>query len=288
MFDKMNIRPMLLKEVDKPFDDDNFIYELKFDGIRALIYVSDDEINIISRNGINITKLYPELEEIKSLVGHHKVIFDGEIVTMVEGKASFRKLQERSHLKDLNKIKLKSKEIPITFVVFDILYLDKEIIDLGLMKRKELLNKYPDTFYFVKSKYFYKGTLLFKKVKKLGLEGIVAKEKNSKYIPNKRVDTWIKIKNFKKEEFLVLGYIFNNEKYSLYLGEYKNKELIFIGKVSIGKNNFLMKDILKVKKKKNKVLNINEDITYIEPKKKILVHYMERTKDGRLRQPFIK
>ena len=119
---------MLLKEIEKPFNSDNYIYELKYDGYRAIVYVSNKEVTVRSRNNKDITKLYPELQSLKKLVSKEKVVFDGEIITMDGNRPSFSKLQARSHLKNIIKIKELSLNSPVTFIAFDILYLDKNFL----------------------------------------------------------------------------------------------------------------------------------------------------------------
>lgn len=287
MFDKKDIKPMLLGELDKPFNDNNYLYELKFDGYRVLIYASYDKIEIRSRNNIDITYLYPELKSIKKMVKNKKVIFDGEIVVLNNGKPSFSKLQARSHIKDKSKIGSIIDSNPVVFIAFDILYQDKELINEPLIIRKEILGKYRDNEVFIKSTIFDNGIKLFKEIKKRNLEGIVAKEKNSIYIPNKRVNYWIKIKNFKREYFYIHGFIFNKDKYSLLLGEYRNKELYFVGKISVVPKNIIMNKVLKEKKSGNKFVNHKEEARYIMPKIKVLVSYIERTDKMMLREPFL-
>lgn len=287
MFNKI-LSPMLLKEVDKPFKDDNYIFELKYDGIRTLLYVSPKTFKLITRNGNDLANIYPELKSVQNIVGKHKVIFDGEIVAFKNGKPSFSELQHRNHLKNISKIKLMINEIPVCFVVFDIIYFDKDLTNLTLMKRKKILNDFTDTDIFIKTKMYNDGLKLFKHIKKIGLEGIVAKQKDSKYILGKRVENWVKIKNFKKEYFYVYGVTKLKDKYALYLGEYKNKKLIPVGKVSVMPDNDVLKIVQKQKKVKNIFIDITENINFVEPINKILVHYMERTLNNTLRQPFIK
>ena len=287
MFNKI-LSPMLLKERDKPFIDDNYIFELKYDGIRTLLYVSPKTFKLITRNGNDLANIYPELKSVQNIVGKHKVIFDGEIVAFKNGKPSFSELQHRNHLKNINKIKLVIDEIPVCFVVFDIIYFDKDLTNLTLMERKEILNDFTDTDIFIKTKMYNDGLKLFKHIKKIGLEGIVAKQKDSKYILGKRVENWVKIKNFKKEYFYVYGVTKLKDKYALYLGEYKNKKLIPVGKVSVMPDNDVLKIVQKQKKVKNIFIDITENINFVEPINKILVHYMERTLNNTLRQPFIK
>ena len=287
MFNKI-LSPMLLKERDKPFIDDNYIFELKYDGIRTLLYVSPKTFKLITRNGNDLANIYPELKSVQNIVGKHKVIFDGEIVAFKNGKPSFSELQHRNHLKNISKIKLMVDEIPVCFVVFDIIYFDKDLTNLTLMERKKILNDFTDTDIFIKTKMYNDGLKLFKHIKKIGLEGIVAKQKDSKYILGKRVDNWIKIKNFKKEYFYVYGVTKLKDKYALYLGEYKNKKLIPVGKVSVMPDNDVLRMVQKQKKVKNIFIDITENISFVEPINKILVHYMERTLNNTLRQPFIK
>lgn len=287
MFNRI-LSPMLLKERDKPFKDNNYIFELKYDGIRTLLYVSPKTFKLITRNGNDLANIYPELKSVQNIVGKHKVIFDGEIVAFKNGKPSFSELQHRNHLKNISKIKLMINEIPVCFVVFDIIYFDKDLTNLTLMERKKILNNFTDTDIFIKTKMYNDGLKLFKHIKKIGLEGIVAKQKDSKYILGKRVENWVKIKNFKKEYFYVYGVTKLKDKYALYLGEYKNKKLIPVGKVSVMPDNDVLKIVQKQKKVKNIFIDITENINFVEPINKILVNYMERTLNNTLRQPFIK
>lgn len=282
MFDKINISPMLLKEVDKVFQDNDYLYEIKYDGIRVLIYASSNSIHIITRNKTDVTNVYPELKSIEKLVKNKKVIFDGEIVAFKNNKPSFSELQKRSHLKNKNKIAEMMHTIPVAFIAFDIIYENRELIDLPLIKRKEILAKYPDTEVFIKTKTYNDGVRLFKQVKRLGLEGIVAKRKDSVYVPNTRLDYWVKIKNFHQEYFYIYGYQKQSIKYTLFLGEYENKQFKEVGHVSVTKDNEILECVLKQKK------TTKNGSIFVSPKYQILVTYMERTNNNHLRQPFIR
>lgn len=282
--------PMLLAEIDKPFNSKDYIYEIKYDGVRVLVYVSPKKIKIINRNLNDMTYLFPELDVLKNKVTK-KVIFDGEIISEKDGKPSFSKLQERLHLKNKSKIKKLSMEEPITLVAFDILYEDKNLIDLPLIQRKNYLNKYEDDDLFIKSFYVEeKGKELFKKIQKLDLEGIIAKKKNGKYYINTRCDEWTKIKNFKCEEFYICGYNIKKSEYviSILLGEYVNNKLMYVGSCSLSKKNPLYEKIINSKIIKNQFENYKDKGSFIKPIFKIKINYMERTKDNHLRQPFVK
>ncbi len=283
-------KPMLLTEVDKAFDDDEYLYELKFDGIRATIHVSPKTFIIFNRNGYDITYLYPELKNIQKLV-KEKCIFDGEIVSFEETSPSFSKLQQRSHTKDKSKIDYFAENEPVCFVVFDCVYKNKSLITLPLIERKKILEKFNDNDYFIKTHYILKeGIKLFKKIRKANLEGIVAKKLNSYYEINTRTRNWLKIKNFKDEEFYIGGYIETKTKTSLLLGEYRNKKFYFVGKVSITRSRDIYKKIIKMKK-----INTSpfyeyqeKEAIYLNPKLKCEVTYLERTKGNNLRQPVFK
>lgn len=281
--------PMLLKEVDKPFNSDDYVFELKFDGIRAIIFANNNEIKIQSRNKQDITHLFPELKDITKLVDKN-VIFDGEIVAFDNNTYSFSKIQERLHIKSKDKIANAVINNPVTFIAFDILYEDKDLTNYPLLERKNFLKNYKDNEYFVKTKMINKlGIELFKSVKKMNLEGIVAKLKNGKYYINKRTDEFIKIKNLKRDEFIIGGYEKKkNNIISLALGEYIDNKFHFVGKASISKKYSVYNKIKSIKKSKNYFCNFNEDINYIKPTISCHVEYLQRTKNNHLRHPIIK
>lgn len=282
-------KPMLLNKLSKPFNNDNFLYEIKFDGIRAILFVSSKEIHIMSRNNEDLTKYFPELESIKKLVKEN-TIFDGELVSFEKNSPNFKNVMKRIRLKNTEKIKNEAKNNPIIFICFDILYKNKDLRALPLTARKKYLNKFSDTDEFVKIKYIEKdGIKLFKEIKKLKLEGIVAKNKNGLYHINKRTDDYIKIKNIQIDDFYIGGYEEKkNNIISLALGEYINGLFVFVGKTSINKKKLIYKDVIKSKKSKNYFSNFQEDINFIKPIIKCRIEYLERTSNNRLRHPKFK
>lgn len=281
-----NFTPMLLKEIDKPFNSKKYYYELKYDGYRALIFVNKNEIYIQSRNKNDITFLYPELSNIKKIINKN-VIFDGEIVIFENNKPLFNKILKRSKLKNKNIIKKESINNPVIFIAFDILYENKDLTNLPLIERKKILGKYQDTDFFIKSKvYLNNGIKLYNFIKKNNLEGIVIKDINGLYHINKRTSDFIKVKNIKSDNFFIAGYI-NNNKYtsSLVLCEKYNNDYIYVGKVLISKKNNIYEKILNIKKCKNYLKIENNDITFIKPILSCKINYLERTKNGHLRHP---
>lgn len=284
-----DIKPMLLGEVEEVFDSKEYLYEVKYDGIRVLVFVSKDKVVIRSRYGIDITGLFPEMKVLCKMV-KDDVIFDGEIIMLDNNKVSFSKLQKRIHLKNKKTIEFLSKTNPVIFICFDVIYEGKDLINLSLLERKDVLSNYKDNDVFIKSTYVIgDGTKLFNAIKKLDMEGIVAKKINSKYLVNERSDNWLKIKNYKSGDFIILGYINKEESHviSLVLGEHLNKKIVYVGKVILGKKRNLADKILKMKKSKAVVKIKDKDVIYIKPEIKCLIKYLERTENGLLRQPFV-
>ena len=288
---KETFTPVLLTEKNKPFNNRNYIFEPKFDGIRALIYANKNQIKILSRNKNNISNLFPELIKIKNNITKN-VIFDGEIIIMDENHPSFEKISKRLHLKSRKNILKASKENPAVYICFDILYENKNLTNFSLLKRKKVLEKYLDTNVFIKTKYFKDGINLFNKIKNINWEGIVAKKENSKYEINKRSENWIKIKNIKDSDFYINGYIENKKSVmnTLILSEKIKGKFYYRGKVTINKN----KDDFKIIKnnkivKKSTLVNFNEkEVFYIKPTLKCTVTYTEKTKNNTLRHPVYK
>lgn len=285
----LKLEPMLLNEEFKPFDSKDYLYEIKYDGIRALIYINKGKIIIKSRRNIILNDTYPELLEIKN-ISKDECIFDGEIVLLDNGKPSFSKLQERTRLKNKFRINETASKNPVCFVCFDILYKGKDLTWVPLIERKKILDKFKENDIFVKSKYFLEnGKALFKGVQKEDLEGIIAKKVNSKYTYGIRTKEWIKIKNFKEDEFYICGY--NKTKsdnvLSVLLAEKINNKYHFVGKMLFSHKNKEYKKVVNSKETKNYLEDCKEDAFYIKPIIKVKVNYMERTKNNMLRQPFI-
>lgn len=289
IWNNRNWKPMLLKEQKKPFNDNNYIFELKFDGIRAIIFVNKNQLSIQSRYGKDITYLYPELQQIKNVI-KSDTILDGEIICLKDGFPSFQNIQNRSHLKNLTKIKIQSKKNPVIFMCFDILYQKENLTQIPLMKRKERLATIAENEVLVKVKYIEeKGIPFFKEIKKNQLEGIVAKKKDSIYEIDKRVSNWIKIKNWNIETFYIGGYQINkNNSISILLAEKKNTDFFYVGKVVLYQNNPLYEKIKKQSiNKKGTINNCDEKAIFVTPKYTCQVEFLERTNEGILRQPTI-
>ncbi len=284
LFQARDFKPMLLGETNKSFNDKNYLFELKFDGHRALIFASPKKIAIYNRHNQDITYLYPELQNIKKLVKTN-TIFDGEIIMVENGVPSFSKLQGRAHLKTASKIKTKAFQEPVIFICFDILYQGKDLTRLPLIERKKILDQIGENAYFIKSKYYIeKGRQLFNFAKKHNLEGIVAKKIASGYEINTRSNNWLKIKNWHTEILWAVAYAPQENSLQVHLARLVKGSYIYAGKVLVYPNNNAYQKIIATPKQNYEVINLDLK-TKIKPIYKVKIAYIEKTKNGNFRQP---
>lgn len=280
------IEPMQAVSVDEPPRGD-YIYEVKWDGIRALIALEDGQIRIRSRNQHDITKQFPELQDAGAFRGTCGLL-DGEIVCLDgQGKPSFQKVIHRMKRSDKSTIEKLSKTQPAYCYVFDCLYLDgRPITKEPLLRRYEWLNDSvkKGTNYRV-SEMIEDGEALFRAAKEHGLEGIMAKKKDSKYLPGKRSDLWQKVKVSHPVDCVVIGYTKgkgDRAEYfgALYMAERKDDELVYRGKVGTGFNEESIKEVYKelekldtVKKPSDPKVPDEKKAVWVEPKVVIEITY---------------
>lgn len=293
LFSKKNISPMLLSESDKPFDSKEYIYELKLDGIRVVIYIDENYVEIRNKRNMRLNHTYPELNEIWKQV-KNRCILDGELLAIKDGKPDFYTLQKRSMMSNQTKIDFAQKMNPVSFSAFDILYIcSEQLTDKPLLERKRILQ---DTVIenerIIISRYVReKGTELFGLTADLGLEGIVAKRTDSRYQFGKVSKDWVKIKNLKDEDFVICGYIVKpGSKVSLIIGAYWGDELVRQGHVTMGVSQQSFQKILSVDRVSKPHFNDpgDTDAVWIEPVLVCTVKYMMKTNEGGLRQPVFK
>jgi bifunctional non-homologous end joining protein LigD len=236
-----DLSPMLATLVGEPFDDEGWIFELKWDGVRAL-GVCSDETALISRNRNEITVCYPELHDLHTRLVALDAIVDGEIVAMSGGRPSFEKLQSRINLQNPRDIERAAKAIPVTYVVYDLLYLDgRTVMDLPLTRRKELLDELvvPSERVQVSHCTPGDGKVLFEFARSNKIEGVVAKKAKSTYRPGKRSRDWLKVKTVWEADVVVGGWSKGEGSRSstfgaLLAGAYTDEGLSFLGSVGTG------------------------------------------------------
>jgi bifunctional non-homologous end joining protein LigD len=244
-FPPQSVKPMLAGHTDRPFDNKDWVFELKWDGVRAILFHNKAKAisEIQSRNGKNITHRYPEITKAIGTVLkiNESIVLDGEIVVLnKDGVPDFQMHQKRMNVESQREIEFLSNQIPATYFVFDILYIDgRNVEELQLSERRKIL----DTVIAEGSKRIRiseyieeKGKALFKNVIERRLEGIVAKEKHSKYYQGIRSSAWLKIKGILTQDCIVVGYTSgegNRQDYfgSLILAAYDDEtgKLRFIG-----------------------------------------------------------
>jgi bifunctional non-homologous end joining protein LigD len=221
-----HIEPMLATLVKEPFDDPDWIFEVKWDGYRALAEIQDGQVSLYTRNHLSLNKKFAPVVEALQKLGVDAVL-DGEIVVVDdEGKADFQMLQNYQ----------KSGRGYLIYYVFDLLFVDgHDLTSLPLLHRKELLKKIipADKFIRFSDHVPREGVLFFQVVQDKGLEGIVAKQAQGPYRMGKRSRQWLKIKTQLTQEGVIAGFTEpkGGRKYfgSLVLGAYDGDELIYLG-----------------------------------------------------------
>ncbi|HEY5605808.1 MAG TPA: non-homologous end-joining DNA ligase [Thermoplasmata archaeon] len=297
LFD-LKIRPMLATVQPEPFDSEDHVFELKWDGTRALAFLSPDgRLKFQNRRLYDITHRYPDLAI--DLRGR-KAILDGEIVIMVDGKPSFMGLQHREHASSEFTIRLRAKELPATYVVFDVLYLDgKDLTSLPLMERKAILSDlvHPTDRVVLSDVVEREGRAYFRAVLERGLEGIIAKRKASRYAIGRRTRDWLKVKKRETIDAIVCGLtegegVREDTFGSLILGVHDGAAIRYIGRAGTGFSDAVRREILGMAVPLQGARPFSKEPVMTEPVKLWMrpslvaeVHYLELTDDGFLRAP---
>jgi bifunctional non-homologous end joining protein LigD len=229
---------------DLPHDDASWAYEIKWDGMRILAFTDvDGSVRLRSSNAKDATERFPELAALSEAVGGQPCVLDGEIVAFDEsGRPSFGRLQQRMHLASAAEVARRSIDVPIAYIVFDLLRLDgHDVYPLPYLDRRRLLfDLLPEGGCWQVPKHRVgDGRELLDAVKARGLEGIMAKRPDSPYLPGKRSPLWRKIKARLRQEFVIGGWQpgeggRSGHLGSLLLGVYEDDHLRYVGKVGTG------------------------------------------------------
>jgi len=250
------ITPMLASVTEKPFDDPSWLFEIKWDGYRALSFIGNGSIRLVSRNQNDLTPRYPELRVLPQSVKGKSVILDGEVVVLDDqGRSSFSLMQQRTGIRSHGRQAAPRQELPILYYVFDLLYLDGyDLRRVALDERKRVLREILTDGDLVRFSDHYagQGIALFEAAKQKGLEGIIAKKRNSRY-EERRTREWLKIKITQTVDCVIGGYTDpeGSRQYfgSLVLGLYdKKKQLVHVGNAGTGFNQATLKEIFAVLK----------------------------------------
>ena len=300
------VEPMKAKLVENPPATGDWIYELKFDGIRLIAIKSRGKVSLLSRNQNDLSARFPEIVDAIQNLPADECVLDGEVVALdEEGRSSFQLLQA---------LEMEGRKSPVYFYAFDLLQLDsKGLVSLPLEARKNVLEKLCANAGDPRIR--YSGAIggdasqLLKEVQRRGLEGIIGKLRNSVYEPGRRSGAWIKLKCVNEQEFVIGGYTppqgARKHFGAVLVGYYKDRDLVFAGKVGTG---FTTKSLAAFHKKFRAeeradcpfvdlpskqngqwVLGITpsmmKKIHWISPKFVAEIKFAEWTRDGKLRAP---
>lgn len=280
---------MLARETDNAFDDKDWLFEIKWDGYRAISEIGKKVVLLYSRNGLNFQDTYPIVaDQLKKI--NTDAVLDGEIVVLDDkGRPDFQLLQHYSENQDR----------PIQYCVFDLLELNgRDTTELPLLDRKELLKKIiPENEVIKYSDHIVeKGKSFFRVSKEKNLEGIMAKKMDSEYYPGKRTSEWLKIKNHKTAEAIIAGYTAPEgaRKYfgALVLASKKGNKFTYIGHTGTGFNIQSLKemyDLLQPLVQKDspfdEKVKTNSPVTWVKPELICEIKFSEVTADGKFRHP---
>jgi bifunctional non-homologous end joining protein LigD len=282
----LRISPMLATLVDKPFHLPCWIYEEKYDGIRILAYKEGTHVSLITRNNIERTERYPEVAAAVGKLKPRTLLLEGEVVVFDKHNVS------HFHL-------LQQGKSPVKYAVFDCLYRNgKDLRNTPLRQRREtlieLLRGGGTGAIVLSEELAANGLKAFEVAKKRKLEGLVAKNLESKYV-EKRSREWLKVKVNRESEFVIGGYTkpSGSRQYlgALLLGVYEGNKLRYAGKVGTGFDTetlrTLSEQLKKLKQQKSPFADEvrEKNATFVRPKLVAQIAYTEWTKDGRLRHP---
>jgi bifunctional non-homologous end joining protein LigD len=301
------MRPMLAVTGPAPRDPENWALELKWDGVRALAYIERGKVRLMSRTERDITVAYPELARLGAATTHKQLLLDGEIVVFGPGGwPEFEALQPRMHVSSAAQAALLAGQTPVTYLIFDILQLDgRPLLDLEYHERRAILDELALTGPYWQTPPWFPGTD-FEAVRSVsvshGMEGVVAKRLDSRYVPGTRTDNWRKIKNVRTQEAVVAGYKpgkgnRTGQVGSLLIGVHDDSGLVYAGHVGTGFTDETLRmlgDKLRPLRRPDSPFDgpvppeHARPAVWVEPKLVIQVSFDRWTKAGRMRAPVYK
>jgi bifunctional non-homologous end joining protein LigD len=296
------IEPMLARSGTLPRDDGRWAYEIKWDGVRAIGYVEGGRLRLESRNGRDITPRYPELRELGRALGSREAVLDGEVVAFdPDGRPSFQRLQGRMHLSSEHAVRRLAEREPVSYVIFDLLHLDgRLLLDLPYAQRRERLLELGlnGPRWQTPSHHVGDGAAMLEASRAQGLEGVLAKRMDSTYAPGRRAGAWVKVKNVRRADVVVGGWLPGEGNRSGRIGAlvvgYYDDELRYAGRVGTG---FTQSELARLGER---LAPLERDTSpfsgrqppretrFVEPELVCTVEYSEWTQARTLRQPSYK
>jgi len=302
-----HVEPMKAILGTLPRDDEAYGHEIKWDGARAIAFCSGGRVRLESRNLLDVTNQYPELRAIGRQLGSREAVLDGEVVALDgEGRPSFQLLQRRMHLRSDSEIRRRGKQVPVTYMVFDLLYLEgRSTMGLPYEKRREKLEALAlqGPNWQTPSYHRGEGKALLAASRERGLEGIIAKRLDSAYVPGRRTREWIKVKNVRAQEVVIGGWLPGKGRREDMVGalvvgyhepDDREPRLRYAGKVGTG---FTDEDLRRLAERMEPLRRDDSpfegrqpprETVFVEPKLVAEVDFAEWTSAGTLRHPSFK
>jgi bifunctional non-homologous end joining protein LigD len=290
-----------------PRDDGAYGYEIKWDGVRAIAYCSGGRVTLESRNLLDVTAQYPELRAVGRQLGSREAVLDGEIVAFDdEGRPSFQLLQRRMHLRSDSEIRRRAKRTPVTYMVFDVLYLEgRTTMRLPYEERRAVLEGLGLEGPSWQTPAYHRGDgkSVLAASRAQGLEGIIAKRLDGDYVPGKRTKAWVKVKNVRAQEIVIGGWLPGKGRREDMIGalvvgyneaEDGERRLRYAGKVGTG---FTEEDLRRLAELMEPLRRANSpfdgrqpprETVFVEPRLVAEIEFNEWTSAGTLRHPSFK
>jgi bifunctional non-homologous end joining protein LigD len=297
------IQPMLARSGSLPRDEQKFGFEVKWDGIRTVLFCDHGHLYLQGRNFTDFTSRYPEVRELARELGARRLVLDGEVVAFDdEGRPSFERLQARMHLGSDSAVRRRMRDTPVTYVIFDLLYLDgRSTLPLAYEDRRQVLEalELEGPAWRTPAYHRGEGSALLAATRKLGIEGVVAKRLDSPYEPGRRTPGWIKVKNVNLQDVVIGGWTPGEGGRSSHLGALavgivEDGRLVYAGKVGTG---FTESTLAMLRRELDPLQRADSPFTgrqpprgtiFVEPRLVASVEFREWTKSGTLRAPSFK
>src|SRR4051794_7695096 len=285
-----------------PADEAGWAFGIKGDGVRAMAYVDGGRLRLESRNGRDITPRYPELRELGRALGSRDAVLDGEVVAFDGGRPSFQKLQGRMHLASEHAVRRLAASDPVVYMIFDVVFLDgHSLMERSYEERRAVLAEIglAGPTWQTPAHHVGDGAALLELSRAQGLEGIVAKRLDCPYIPGRRSPGWVKVKNVRRADVVIGGWLPGEGGRSgrlgaLVVGFFHDGELRYAGRVGTGYTEAELArlgGILKPLARDTSPFSGRQPpkaTRFVEPELVCLVEYNEITQAGTLRQPSYK
>jgi bifunctional non-homologous end joining protein LigD len=299
-----HIKPMLARTGELPKDDGKWAYEIKWDGVRGIAYIDGGRLRVEARTGRDITSRYPELRELGRALAGRQAVLDGEVVAFdADGRPSFQKLQGRMHLASESAIRRLSRTEPVTYVIFDLLFLDgRSLLSLPYVERREELGALglDGPTWQAPAHHVGDGEAMLAVTRAQQLEGIIAKRLDCPYTPGRRSAVWVKVKNLTSADVVIGGWLPGEGGRTGRLGAIVVGEpdadgvLRYAGRVGTG---FTEAELIRLGGLLEPLAREDSPFVgtqppkatrFVEPRLVARVDFTERTRTGTLRQPSYK